>query len=72
MDRRQYREEHGNRTPLYVTRPTAQGVTGTFYVSPYIALVGFIFVWTNLVLWGIAGIVYWSVITYRFLEANFG
>ena len=42
--------------PVYVTRKDAHGATGTVSLSIAMVLLGLMFVWANVVLWGVYGV----------------
>ena len=42
--------------PVYVTRKTANGETGSFSLSLWMSLLALMLVWANIVLWSLFGI----------------
>jgi uncharacterized protein (DUF983 family) len=48
--------------PVYVTRKTASGETGSLSLSIWMGLVAMLLVWLNVVVWSVIGLVY-SLIT---------
>lgn len=43
--------------PIHVTRKTADGTIGHWSVNAWLALVGLLLVTTNIILWGIVGVI---------------
>ncbi len=46
-----------NEIPIYVTRPNATGVIGALWLNPYVALTAILVVVSNIIGWGIYGLV---------------
>lgn len=42
--------------PVYVTRKTADGYTGSYSQSLWMTILAQLLVWTNIVLWGVVGV----------------
>ena len=43
--------------PVYVTRETADGLTGSLSMSIWMALLAMLLIWVNIIVWGIIGII---------------
>ena len=46
----------GTNLPVYVTRRSADGYTGTYYLSAWMPLLAILIVWLNVVCWGAYGL----------------
>jgi hypothetical protein len=47
----------GISVPIYVTRKSADGETGSYSLSLWMTALAILLVWTNVVVWGVIGLV---------------
>lgn len=50
-------ENMGISVPVYVTRKTADGTTGSYSLSLWMPILAILLVWFNVVVWSIIGLV---------------
>lgn len=43
-------------TPIYVTRKTAGGETGSYGMSLWMSLIALLLIWLNVIVWGCLGL----------------
>ena len=50
-------ENMGISAPVYVTRKTADGTTGSYSLSLWMTILAMLLVWLNVVVWSVVGVV---------------